>query len=107
MGAEWEGTDVGYLSLLFFGGVPLLVTYIAVHLKPCFSALGRNVPASQQTAACVVLLWGLRMFSSTYPGTSLESYPVLFFVGACISKPFHQPSSRSDRLGPRKVGVPR
>ena len=99
MSAEWDGTDVGYLNLLFYGGIPLLVTYVAVHLKPCFSKLGRNVQGLQLTAACVVLLWGLRMFSSTSPGMSLESYPVLFFVGACISKPFSEPSSGSNRLG--------
>ena len=107
MSAEWGGTDVGYLNLLFFGGVPLLVTYILVHLKPCFSTLGKNVQGLQLTAACVVLLWGLRMFSSTSPGLSLDSYPVLFFVGACIAKPFSEPSSGSDRLGVRKAGVPR
>jgi hypothetical protein len=87
MSAQWRGgTDVGYLTLLFYGGVPLLATYVAAHLKPCFTVLAGNPCGSQLTAACIVLLWGVRMFSSTYPGLSVECYPILFCVGACISR---------------------
>jgi len=84
------GTDVGYLTLLFYGGVPLLLTYIATHVTPGLTAFRMNVASWQLAAAAVVLLWGLRMFSSNYPGLTLDYYPVLFFVGACISRePFH------------------
>jgi hypothetical protein len=85
-GSEWTGgTDIGYLSLLFFGGLPLLLGYIAVVLAPCFRVLRMRHAGWQLGAAGVVALWGLRLFSSGYPGMSLESYPVLFFVGACVS----------------------
>ncbi len=83
----WNGgTDIGYLSLLFFGGVPLLATYIAVHIAPAFGVLKRGPTSLQLAAACIVLLWAVRMFSSSYPGLALEYYPVLLCVGACISR---------------------
>jgi len=34
----------------------------------------------------VVLLWGLRMFSSSYSGLGIDYYPILFCVGICISR---------------------
>ena len=85
MSLEWRGgTDVGYLTMLFYGGVPLLVTYLLVHLKPAIRVMWKSSDDWQLTAASIVLLWALRMCSSTYPDMSLESYTVLFFVGACI-----------------------
>jgi hypothetical protein len=85
-GTPWGGTDVGYLTLLFYGGVPLLITYITVHLNPCFRALKMKQPSWQLTPAAIVFLWAIRMFSSSYPSVSIEYYPVLFCVGACISR---------------------
>jgi hypothetical protein len=82
----WSGTDVGYLSLLFYGGLPLLVTYILVHLKPGFSVLTAKFPTWQLTAGGIVALWSLRMWSSSYPYTSVDYYPILLCVGACISR---------------------
>ncbi len=78
------GTDVGYLSLLLFGGLPLLLTYFATHLSPGLGVLKRNVASWQLTAAGVVFLWSIRLFSSDYPAENLGYYLVLFCVGACI-----------------------
>jgi hypothetical protein len=78
--------DVGYISLLFFGGVPLLVTYVVTHVKPCLAILRERRASWQLAAAGVILLWGIHMLSSCYPGTVLDYYPVLFCVGACISR---------------------
>jgi hypothetical protein len=82
----WAGVDVGYISLLFFGGVPLLVTYVVTHMKPCLAVLRERRASWQLAAAGVILLWGIHMLSSCYPGTVLDYYPVLFCVGACISR---------------------
>jgi hypothetical protein len=80
------GPDVGYLSLLFYGGLPLLVAYIWAHVIPCFAVLGKHSVDWRLPAAGVVVLWSFAMFSSVYPGTSIDYYPVLFCVGACISR---------------------
>jgi hypothetical protein len=88
----WTGTDVGYLTLLLFGGVPLLITYAVTILKPGFSAFFRAIEDWQLTAAAIVMLFALRMFSSTYANVALDYYPVLLCVGACISR---EPQARS------------
>jgi hypothetical protein len=86
-GYEWRGgTDIGYLSLLFWGGLPLLLTYIAVHVKPCVSMLFNRAAGWRLAGAGVGALWGVRMLSSSYPATSLEYYCVLFCIGAAISR---------------------
>lgn len=86
-GIEWKGgTDVGYLTLLFFGGVPLLVTYIWMHLAPARVAFDAAAPDFQRVAGCIVLLWALRMFSSSYPSIGLDYYPVLLSVGICVAR---------------------
>ena len=86
-GVSWKGgTDVGYLSLLFFGGVPLMLTYFVTHLMPALEVLRTKATDVQLTSAGVVLLWGLRMFSSSYSGLGIDYYPILFCVGICISR---------------------
>jgi hypothetical protein len=84
-GVAWTGgTDIGYLTLLFFGGVPLLFTYVWAHVGPALRAFGKGESGIQCTAACIVLLWAVRMFSSSYPNLSLEYYPILLCLGMCI-----------------------
>jgi hypothetical protein len=86
-GLEWHGgTDVGYLTLLLYGGVPLLTTYVATHMKPSL-AVFRNKRATWQFASAgVVLLWWFHLFSSGYPAVELQYYLILFCTGACISR---------------------
>lgn len=84
---EWNGaTDVGYLNLLLYGGVPLLVTYLAVHAAPSLAVLRRRSKGLELTAGVLVLLWTIRMLSSGTPSLDLEYYPVLICVGACICR---------------------
>jgi len=86
-GVAWRGgTDIGYLTLLFYGGIPLLVTYVATHLQPCLTVFRKNRTTWQLAGAGVVLLWWFHLLSSGYPAAVLEYYPILFCVGACISR---------------------
>ncbi len=83
----WKGgTDVGYLTCLLYGGVPLLFTFVLVHLVPGFRALFSKRPDWRAPAAGVVVLFAFRMFSSEYMGLSPEHVVLLLCVGACISK---------------------
>ena len=84
---EWNGgTDVGYLNLLLYGGLPLLVTYLAVHAAPSLAVLRCGAKGLELTAGGVVLLWIIRMLSSGTPSLVLDYYPVLICVGVCISR---------------------
>jgi hypothetical protein len=83
----WAGSDVGYLTLLLYGGVPLLLMYCVTHILPGYTILrAPNVPDWQLTAAAVVFLWGVRMLSSSYPNVNIDYDPILFCVGACIAR---------------------
>ena len=85
-GIQWGGgTDVGYLSLLFYGGLPLLLTYLAIHVTPVFGAMRRPQSERQRSCAAIALLWALRMFSSSFPGIEIENYFVLLCIGGCIA----------------------
>lgn len=86
MSPRWAGgTDVGYLSLLFFGGVPLLVAWCAVHLGPPLRVLRSGEDGVRLAAAAVALLWGVRMLSSSFPSMALDYEVVLLCVGACAA----------------------
>jgi hypothetical protein len=89
-GYDWRGgTDVGYLTLLLFGGLPLLVTYFLIHLKPCISTIFKKsweIADWRLVGAGVGVLWAFRMFSSSYASTAIDYYCILFCVGAAISR---------------------
>ena len=106
-GMAWRGgTDIGYLTLLFYGGIPLLLAYVATHLKPCLTVFRKNRATWQLTGAGVVLLWWFHLFSSGYPAADLGYYPILFCTGACISRESSQ-QVRSSRRGKTHRGVSR
>jgi hypothetical protein len=82
---EWTGgTDIGYLSLLFFGGLPLLLSYLLLHILPAFRAWNKPQTNYQLSCAVIALLWALRMFSSSYPGLGIDYYTVLLCIGGCL-----------------------
>ena len=95
MSPRWAGgTDVGYLSLLFFGGVPLLVAWCAVHLAPPLRVFRSAETGARLAFAAVALLWGARMLSSSFPSAALDYEVVLLCVGACAA-PVRQPPGAS------------
>lgn len=94
-GYPWTGgTDLGYLTLLFYGGVPLLVAFVLTHVGPSFSTLFASTNPMRQACAAVVALFCVRMFSSSYPGLTLEYYLVLICLGPCLARPDSQPARR-------------
>jgi hypothetical protein len=98
MSPRWAGgTDVGYLSLLFFGGIPLLATWCAVHLVPPLRVLRTGDNGARLACAAVALLWGARMLSSSFPSLSLDYEVVLLCVGACAAPPRAIPGASASR----------
>ena len=98
MSPRWAGgTDVGYLSLLFFGGVPLLATWCAVHLGPPLRVVRTADSGARLACAAVALLWGVRMLSSSFPSLSLDYEVVLLCVGACAAPPRAIPGASGSR----------
>jgi hypothetical protein len=98
MSPRWAGgTDVGYLSLLFFGGIPLLAAWCAVHLAPPLRVLRADDHGARLACAAVALLWGARMLSSSFPSLSLDYEVVLLCVGACAAPPRAIPGAPTSR----------
>ncbi len=98
MSPRWAGgTDVGYLSLLFFGGIPLLVAWCAVHLLPPLRVLRSGDGGVRLAFAAVALLWGVRMLSSSFPSMALDYEVVLLCVGACAAPPDTHPDTTGSR----------
>jgi hypothetical protein len=101
MSPRWAGgTDVGYLSLLFFGGIPLLVAWCVVHLGPPLAVLRSGDAGARLACAAVALLWGVRMFSSSFPSMALDYEVVLLCVGACAAPTRAAPPSPRAPRGP-------
>lgn len=83
----WKGgTDVGYLTLLLYGGLPLLLAYIGAQVVPALRLFRRDIEEWQMPAAAVVVMFAVRMLSSSYPGENLESYALLLCTGACLAR---------------------
>jgi hypothetical protein len=102
MNAQWAGgTDVGYLSLLFFGGIPLLATYVAFHLAPAWGILRSSRRGPELAPAIIVALWAVRTLSSSFPSYSLDYYVVLFSLGICLGR------TGRDGRRPRPFDAPR
>ena len=86
-GLAWtKGTDVGYLSLLFYGGLPLMLSYVMVHIVPAFRVLKSGLTGLELTCSLVVVLWAIRMLSSSFPILTLDYYVVLACVGGCLQR---------------------
>ena len=94
-----SAVDLGYLSLLFFGGLPLLLTYVALHITPALGTIRRPESEWQRSCAAIALLWALRMFSSSYPELSIEYYPVLLCIGGCLGQARRVSIKRARRSG--------
>ena len=86
-----------HLTLVLYGGLSLLLTFIVAHLVPGFRTLAGDPSGWRLTAAGIVVLFSLRMFSSPYIALTLDYYPFLFCVGACLSR---DPSRLTGRQRP-------
>jgi hypothetical protein len=83
-GELWKGgTDVGYLSVLFFGGVPMLVGMYCFLIRPAFRNIFEARHKTDLIAPIIVVLFAIRMFSSEFPSLDIEYYPILLAAGRC------------------------
>lgn len=83
---EYQFFDNGFLWMLFIGGVPTLVSYIAFVLWPAVSALRMKPTGADAAAVWLVLFWGLALAGvSTYtlPSVAFGSYLISLYAGRC------------------------
>lgn len=83
-GIVWPGgVDFGYLTLAFFGGLPLVAGFIGVHVLPAMLQLRLGVRHPEFCYAIPPLIFGLLMFSSVMPSLDVGYYVVLICLGRC------------------------
>jgi hypothetical protein len=83
-GNLWKGgTDVGYLSVLFFGGVPMLIGLYLFMIRPALKNVFLADHKTDLVAPVILILFALRMFSSEFPSLDIEYYPILLATGRC------------------------
>jgi hypothetical protein len=83
---EYQFFDNGFLWMLFIGGIPILVSYIAFVLWPAVSALRMKPTGADAAAVWLVLFWGLALAGvSTYtlPSVAFGSYLISLYAGRC------------------------
>ena len=83
---EYQYFDNGYLWMLFLGGVPTLLCYVAIVVWPAIRALRCDPLGADRAAVCLVLVWALALTGlSTYtlPSVGFTSFLVSLWVGRC------------------------
>jgi hypothetical protein len=84
-GRNWHGgIDVGYLALVLYGGMPLMISYLVLHILPGLRALRCWSNSRQLSCAGVVVLWGIRLLSTGYMDYNAGYYCLLLCVGGCF-----------------------
>src|ERR1700676_2845757 len=74
-----KGIDVGYVNILFIGGVPALVLFLVINLLPAVRCLGSRFDTLDAACLASVMTYGVRLFSSTVPGIT-PGYLILMLL---------------------------
>jgi hypothetical protein len=82
---HFAGPDIGYLSLLYYGGLPLLFGYIIVHIVPVVRMCRSRDVGLGLSCALTAVVWLLSMCSAVGPSPSLSYYPALLCVGGAVA----------------------
>jgi len=83
---DYQYFDNGLLWMLFVGGVPTLLSYVAIVVWPAIRAFRKNLRGQDAAAVCLVLFWGVALtgFSTyTLPSVAISSYLVSLWAGRC------------------------
>ena len=83
--AYTAGLENLYMTLAFFGGLPLLGTYLMVHAFPIRCGRSSAAKPYQWVCAQVIVLYLFRMLISQTQSLSIEYYSVVLCVGGCLS----------------------
>jgi hypothetical protein len=78
-----KGIDVGYVNILFIGGVPALVLFFVIHLMPAVRSLGSRFDTLDAACLASVMTYGVRLFSSTVPGITPGYLILVLLIGRC------------------------
>lgn len=87
-----RGIDLGFINILYIGGLPALFLFIALHLWPAMKCFKLKLSPEDAPVVAAVLTYGIRLFSSTVPNVEPNYIILLIFMGrsaAIASAPRH------------------
>lgn len=79
-----KGIDLGYVNILFLGGIPALLLYFSIHIAPSLRCLGSRFDLVDAACLSSVLTYGVRLFSSTIPSIEPQCLILMLLVGHTI-----------------------
>jgi hypothetical protein len=83
---DFQFADNGFMWMMFIGGLPTLLSYVALVIWPGVRALQMGARGQDAAAVFLLLFWGLALMGlSTYtlPSVSMSSYLVSLWAGRC------------------------
>jgi hypothetical protein len=79
-----KGLDLGYVNILFIGGVLALFLYFVIHLLPAVRSMGDRFDSVDAACMASVMTYGVRLLSSTIPGFYPAYFILLLLMGRCV-----------------------
>ena len=79
-----EGIDLGYVNILFIGGVPALTLFLLLHIVPAVRCIGSRFDSVDAACLASVMTYGVRLLSSTVPAFEPRYLLLMILVGRCI-----------------------
>ena len=80
-----HGIDLGYVNILFIGGIPALAFFLLIHIVPAVRCIRYRFDPVDAACVASVMTFGVRMFSSTIPNFEPAYLLLLLLVGRCIA----------------------
>jgi hypothetical protein len=78
------GIDLGYVNILFLGGIPCLVLFFLLHQLPAIRCIGAKFDSVDAACLASVMSYSVALFSSEAPLPSPAYYILMLLVGRSI-----------------------
>lgn len=83
-GQGMRGIDLGYVNILFLGGIPCLILFFLLHQLPAIRCIGTKFDSLDAACLASIMTYGVRLLSSTVPNPSPGYYILMLLVGRSI-----------------------
>jgi|ERR1017187_5517028 hypothetical protein len=76
-----RGIDLGFINILFIGGLPALCLFVPLHIYPAIKCSKLKLSPQDAPVVAAILTYGIRLFSSTVPNLEPHYIILLIFMG--------------------------
>jgi hypothetical protein len=79
-----KGIDLGYVNILFLGGIPCLVLFFLLHQLPAIRCIRAKFDSVDAACLASVMTYSVALFSSESPHVGPDYYILMLLVGRSI-----------------------